>query len=415
MSGQPGSSSSSGGRDLGPVDEAQPHRAGRGRAGRRRDRGGGQRQRRLAGRPALLHVDDRAAAALQRADAHQPDAEPRLEQPLLARTKLGLRDHVRRVHRAARAEAPVVDLAQALGDREAHLDLLVERGVEADVAEVAVDLALHGVDRADRELGDPTARAEHVPAHLEQAGGRRVQEGDQRLAPLEAPAVGQLERAHLQHLVVRRALEVLAQRRAQLRADAGARPAGPTRRRPRAAAAAGRRPARRSAGARPARARRRPGRERGGRPARAGSARSCGTGRRRPGSCAARRPGARSARRGRCAARRRPTRRPRCRRRRSGLARRSRGRSGTGRGRAAPRSSRARPSSGAAPRTRRGARPSARSARPAASAARARSVTRRGAEIGTTWFRNASSDEPGRVLADQRASRRSRAASARRS
>jgi hypothetical protein len=136
---------------------------------------------------------------------------------------------VRRVHRTAAAEAPVLDPADALRDREAHLDLPVDRGVEADVAEVAVDALGQRRQRAEGALRNAAVRAEHLPAHLEQAGGRRAQEGDQRLAPVAPPAVGELERAHLQDLVVRRAGEVLAQPGDQLGCDAGARQVRPAR------------------------------------------------------------------------------------------------------------------------------------------------------------------------------------------
>ena len=71
--------------------------------------------------------------------------------------------------------------------------------------------ARRSLERPHLRLPDPTARAEHVPGHRQQAADRRLEKDAEGRPAVLAPAVGQLERPHPRDVLVTGGCDVLAQ------------------------------------------------------------------------------------------------------------------------------------------------------------------------------------------------------------
>src|SRR5206468_854965 len=105
----------------------------------------------------------------------------------LARGDPPLREEVPRVARPADAEVGDLDRPHRRARTEGDLHALVEVSVELDVTGTAVLLHLQVRELSRLLRGSLAGRADEVPAHLEEAVLRRVEEDAEDLEPVEAP------------------------------------------------------------------------------------------------------------------------------------------------------------------------------------------------------------------------------------
>jgi len=141
---------------------------------------GGRARRHLG--PVDPHRRDRSVdvhialpAGLQRPVAVAARRQVGRHDPALAGIEGDLQDHMRHRHWAEQAELAVLDRADGGGGLKAQLDIAREVAVVGDVAGLAMGGLRHPVERRDRELGAPAARAQQVPARLEQPVAHRLQ------------------------------------------------------------------------------------------------------------------------------------------------------------------------------------------------------------------------------------------------
>ena len=102
---------------------------------------------------------------------------------------------MRRARRPADAVGPGVDLAHGGGGGEGGLDGVFEVEGELEIAELAGAVIGERRERGEHLGGGAAARADDLPAQLEEAGADGGEADSEHGAPVFVPAVGELEGA----------------------------------------------------------------------------------------------------------------------------------------------------------------------------------------------------------------------------
>ena len=178
-------------RPVAAVDQRDLARRGE---GARRHRIGGHDQ---LGKAAARILDGAFRSRLQGAQPIGTRRQGRRDAARLPGLELDLQLDMRRRHGAEEAIFAALQLAQRRRRAEARLDVLREIGVVIDVAGGAMGALGQAVQGADPGFGDPAARAEQIPAHLQEPRLHRLQAGLDGRHRRRMPLPGQGQRADM--------------------------------------------------------------------------------------------------------------------------------------------------------------------------------------------------------------------------